>query len=48
MEVTVFRRATHWQPEVPRLPEQDLQLPSMTFSLPLKEVYEGVNLVKAG
>jgi len=48
MEVTVFRRATHWQPEVLRLPEQELRLPSLTFSLPLKEVYEGVNLVKTG
>jgi len=48
MEVTVFRRATHWQPEVLRLPEQVLLLPSLTFSLPLKEVYEGVNLVKTG
>src|SRR6266853_4705061 len=48
MEVTVFRRANHWQPEVLRLPEQVLRLQSLTFSLPLKEVYEGVNLVKTG
>src|SRR5260370_42049839 len=48
MEVTVFRQANHWQPEVLRLPEQELRLPSLTFSLPLKEVYERVNLVKTG
>jgi len=48
MEVTVFRRANHWQPEVLRLPEQVLRLPSLSFSLPLREVYEGVNLVNSG
>ena len=48
MEVTVFRRANHWQPEVLRLPEQVLRLQSLNFGLPLNEVYEGVNLVKAG
>ncbi len=48
MEVTIFRRANHWQPEVLRLPEQALRLASLNFGLPLKEVYEGVNLVKTG
>lgn len=44
MEVTIFRRADHWQPEVLRKPEQTLRLGSIEFSLPLSAVYEGVKV----
>lgn len=44
MEVTLFRRANHWQPEVLRQPEQPLRLASLDFSLPLSAVYEGVKV----
>lgn len=43
-EVTVFRRAAQWQPEVTRQPAQMLRLISLDFSLPLSEVYEGVKI----
>lgn len=42
MEVTAFRRATHWEPEILRQPEETLRLGSIEFSLPLGAVYEGV------
>jgi Uma2 family endonuclease len=42
MEVALYRRATDWQPEILRQPEQTLRLPSLDFSLPLSAVYEGV------
>jgi len=42
MEVTVFRRASKWQAEVIRQPEELLRLPSLEFTLPLNAVYEGV------
>ena len=42
MEVTLFRRANQWQPEILRQPEQQLRLASLEFSLPLSTVYEGV------
>src|SRR5437867_13349474 len=44
MEVTVFRRASNWQPEILRQPEQAFRLPSLDFSLPLKKVYEAVKV----
>jgi len=44
MEVTLFRRATQWQPEIMRQPEQALRLPSLGFSLLLREVYDGVKV----
>jgi Uma2 family endonuclease len=44
MEVTVFRRADHWRPEVVRQPDQELRLSSLDFSLPLRELYEGVKV----
>jgi Uma2 family endonuclease len=44
MEVTVFRRADQWQPEVWRQPEEALQLASLQFSLPLRTLYEGISL----
>jgi Uma2 family endonuclease len=42
MEVTVFRRANKWQPEIILQPEELLRLPSLEFTLPLTAVYEGV------
>jgi Uma2 family endonuclease len=42
MEVTVFRRPDNWRPEILRQPDQDLRLASLGFSLPLREIYEGV------
>ena len=42
MEVTIFRRARRWEPEVVRLPEQAVRLNSVNFSVALREVYEGV------
>lgn len=44
MEVTIFRRAQEWQPEILRQPEDCLRLPCLDFSLPLSSVYEGVKL----
>jgi Uma2 family endonuclease len=44
MEVTIFRRANQWQPEILRQPEQQLRLASLDFSLPLNSVYEGVKV----
>ena len=46
MEVTVFRRATRWQPEVLHAPAQSLLLVSVEFSLPLAALYEGVPFSK--
>ena len=42
MEVTVFRRANAWQPEILTTSKQSLRLSSIAFSLPLKGIYEGV------
>jgi Uma2 family endonuclease len=44
MEVTVFRRADKWQPEVLRQREQLLRLGSLDLSQPLSAVYEGVKV----
>jgi Uma2 family endonuclease len=41
-EVTVFRRANKWQPEIIHQPEELLRLPSLEFTLPLRAVYEGI------
>ncbi len=43
-EVTVFRRAAQWEPEIIRQPEEMLRLPSLNFSLPLKALYERVRV----
>ncbi len=43
-EVTLFRRATGWQPELFKLPEQSLRLPSLDFALALTAAYEGVKI----
>jgi Uma2 family endonuclease len=44
MEVTIFRRAKGWQPEVLRTADQALRLASIEFALPLRAVYEGVKV----
>ncbi len=44
MEVTIFRRANQWQPEILRQPEQPLRLASLEFSLQLNTVYERVKV----
>jgi len=44
MEVTVFERVCQWQPKISTAPEQSLQLPSLQFSQPLNEIYEGVDV----
>lgn len=44
MEVTVFRRAHKWQPELLRRSSERLRLVSLQFSLPLSAVYEGVKV----
>lgn len=44
IEVTVFRRANKWQPEVMRQADESLHLNSLSFSLPLSGIYEGVKL----
>jgi len=42
MEVTVFRRANKWQPEIATKPEQALRLASLGFEMPMSAVYEDV------
>ena len=44
MQVTVFRRANKWQPEIAQKPEDLLRLNSLGFTLPLNLVYEGIKL----
>jgi len=44
VEVTIFRRAKGWQPEVLRAADQSLRLSSIDFVLPLSAVYEGVKV----
>ncbi len=44
IEVTVFRRANNWQPEVLRQPDPVLKLNSIHLSLPLRVVYEDVSV----
>jgi Uma2 family endonuclease len=44
MQVTVFRRATRWQPEILERTDEQLKLESLGFSLPLADVYEGIEL----
>lgn len=42
-EVTVFRRANDWKPEISKLPEDLLRLESVGFQMPLSEVYDRVD-----
>jgi len=39
-EVTVFRRANHWRPEVANQPEHQLRIACLDFSLSLPAIYE--------
>jgi Uma2 family endonuclease len=41
-EVTVFRRARRWQPELISQADQQLELRSVEFKIPLNELYRGV------
>ena len=43
-EVTVFRRASHWWPELLHEGDQQLRLTSVDFALPLRAIYEGVKV----
>jgi Uma2 family endonuclease len=45
MEVTLFRCANDWTPEILRDPDQKLELASLRFSLPLGGIHEGVKPV---
>jgi Uma2 family endonuclease len=46
-EVTVFRRANQWRPEIVRQASDSLNLSSLEFSLALVDLYDGVNLSAA-
>ncbi len=48
MEVTLFRRANQWEPEVLTKPEQNAGFGSLGLSLPLTAIYEGITFAKAG
>jgi Uma2 family endonuclease len=39
-EVTVFRRAGNWHPEVANQPQQPLHIPSLDLTVPLEAIYE--------
>lgn len=39
-EVTVFRRATNWRPEVANQPQQRLRIESLDFTLSLSAIYD--------
>src|SRR5947207_4620098 len=43
-EVTVFRRSQQWRPERLTEPQQALELASISFAVPLAEIYERVKL----
>ena len=43
-EVTIFRRANEWRPEIVTGLEEALRLPSINFTLPLATVYENVKV----
>jgi Uma2 family endonuclease len=46
-EVTLFRRANQWRPEIVRQASDSLNLSSLEFSLALVDLYDGVNLSAA-
>lgn len=43
-EVIIFRRSNQWKPEQFHRLDEVIQIPSLNFSLPLRELYEGVTL----
>lgn len=44
MEVTVFRRANNWLPDVANQREQQLRVSSLDFSMPLSAIYENAQM----
>lgn len=44
MELTVFRRANKWQPEIIRGVDTSLGINSLGFSMPLNLIYEGIKI----
>jgi Uma2 family endonuclease len=44
VEITVFRRANDWRPEIVRQPEESLKLNSINATVPLRTVYEDVRV----
>jgi Uma2 family endonuclease len=44
VEATVFCRAKNWQPEILGHPEESLKLAAINLSVPLRTVYEDVNV----
>ncbi len=48
MEVTLFRRANRWQPEILNAATQSLALASIDFSILLPAIYEGVQFAGRG
>jgi Uma2 family endonuclease len=44
VEVTLFRRANDWRPEVFTKPSQKIKLKSLKLTLLVSEVYEGVKV----
>ena len=48
MEVTLFRRANQWQPEILKATTQSLPLASIDFSVALPAIYEGVQFSGRG
>jgi Uma2 family endonuclease len=42
IEATIFRRENNWRPEIITSPDQTLTIPSLSFSIPLRTIYEGV------
>ena len=48
MEVTLFRRANQWQPEILKTATQSLPLASIDFSIALPAIYEGVQFPGRG
>jgi len=45
VEVTLFRRANAWQPEVLTHPGATLHLKSLEFKMPLRKVYEATRIL---
>lgn len=44
VEVTVFRRANTWHPEILREPEQAVKLSSVNITIPLRTIYEDIRV----
>jgi hypothetical protein len=44
VEVTIFRRSDHWQPQIVKDFQQTVQFLSLKLALPLRSVYERVRI----